>query len=210
MMKREFSKRDEGPMSLSGWLFADLFLALIVVGFSLSWVTKEEAAKSTEPPATTTTTTTIPMQPFETTTTLATVYQLSCQEFGIPLNQNLNEGLNETVFLINRAIRDEISRRGWNPDDVKPGLINLFAGYLKTGDITSDQSGAYSRAAALKQKLISEIPEFGQIDIRPAIATSTKVDTGLGGSTSFSSTSNSSYVMVIYFVYSGPPLSENC
>ncbi len=210
MMKREFSKRDEGPMSLSGWLFADLFLALIVVGFSLSWVPKEEAARSTEPPATTTTTTTIPMQPFETTTTVATVYQLSCQEFGIPLNQNLNEGLDGTVFLINRAIRDEISRRGWNPDDVKPGLINLFAGYLKTGDITSDQSGAYSRAAALKQKLISEIPEFGQIDIRPAIATSTKVDTGLGGSKSFSATNNSSYVMVIYFVYSGPPLSENC
>jgi len=210
VMKREFSKRDEGPMSLSGWLFADLFLALIVVGFSLSWVTKEEAAKSTEPPATTTTTTTIPMQPFETTTTVATVYQLSCQEFGIPLNLNLNEGLDETVRLINRAIRDEISRRGWNSNDVKPGLINLFAGYLETGDMKSDQRGASSRAEALKKKLVSEIPEFGRIDIRASIARSTQVDTGLGGSKSFSATNNSSYVMVIYFVYSGPPLSENC
>lgn len=210
MMKREFPKRDDGPMSLSGWLFADLFLALIVVGFSLSWVTKEEAAKSTEPPATTTTTTTIPMQPFETTTTLATVYQLSCQEFGIPLNLNLNEGLDETVRLIDRAIRDEISRRGWNSNDVKPGLINLFAGYLETGDVKSDQRGASSRAEALKKKLVLEIPEFARIDIRASIARSTQVDTGLGGSKSFSATSNSSYVMVIYFVYSGPPLSENC
>ena len=209
-MKREFSKRDEGPMSLSGWLFADLFLALIVVGFSLSWVTKEEAAKSTEPPATTTTTTTIPMQPQETTTTVPNVYQLSCQEFGIPLNQNLNESLDETVLLINRAIRDEISRRGWNPDDVKPGLINLFAGYLETGDIKSDQRGASSRADDLKKKLIAEIPEFARIDIRASIGRSTQVDTGLGGSENFSATTNSSYVMVIYFVYSGPPLNENC
>ena len=208
MMKREFSKRDEGPMSLSGWLFADLFLALIVVGFSLSWVTKEEAAKSTEPPATTTTTTTIPMQPQETTTTVPSVYQLSCQEFGIPLN--LNDGLDETVRLINRAIRDEISLRGWNPDDVKPGLINLFAGYLETGDIKSDQRGASSRADDLKKKLIAEIPEFARIDIRASIGRSTQVDTGLGGSKSFSATNNSSYVMVIYFVYSGPPLNENC
>jgi len=208
VMKRGFSKRDEGPMSLSGWLFADLFLVLIVVGFSLSWVTKEEATKSTEPPATTTTTTTIPMQPQETTTTVPNVYQLSCQEFGIPLN--LTDGLDETVRLINRAIRDEISRRGWNPDDVKPGLINLFAGYLDTGDIKSDQRGASSRADDLKKKLIIEIPEFARIDIRASIGRSTQVDTGLGGLKSFSATNNSSYVMVIYFVYSGPPLSENC
>jgi hypothetical protein len=207
-MKREFSKRDEGPMSLSGWLFADLFLALIVVGFSLSWVPKEEAARSTEPPATTTTTTTIPMQPFETTTTVATVYQLSCQEFGIPLN--LDEGLDATVTLIRRAISDEILRRGWNPDEVKPGLINLFAGYVETGDIKSDQRGASSRAENLKTQLITKIPDFGRIDIRTSIGRSIAVDTGLGGSTSFSAVSNSSYIMVIYFVYSGPPLSENC
>lgn len=193
-------------MSLSGWLFADLFLALIVVGFSLSWVTKEVATKSTEPPATTTTT--IPMQPLETTTTLPTVYQLSCQEFGIPINSD--EGLDATIVLIDRAISEEISRRGWNPEDVKPGLINLFAGYLETGDIKADQRSASSRALSLKSQIISKIPDFGRIDIRTSIGRSISVDTGLGGTTNLSAGSNSSYIMVIYFVYSGPPLDENC
>ena len=193
-------------MSLSGWLFADLFLALIVVGFSLSWVTKEVATKSTEPPATTTTT--IPMQPLETTTTLPTVYQLSCQEFGIPLNSD--EGLDATIVLIDQAISEEILRRGWNPDDVKPGLINLFAGYLETGDIKADQRSASSRALSLKSQIISKIPDFGRIDIRTSIGRSISVDTGLGGTTNLSAGSNSSYIMVIYFVYSGPPLNENC
>ena len=205
-MKREFSKRDEGPMSLSGWLFADLFLVLIVVGFSLSWVTKEVATKSTKPPATTTTT--IPMQPLETTTTLPTVYQLSCREFGIPLN--LNGGLDATIVLIRRAISDEILRRGWNPDDVKPGLINLFAGYLETRDIKADQRSANGRAAKLKTQLISKIPDFGRIDIRTSIARSMPVDTGLDGSKKISAGSNSSYIMVIYFVYSGSQLNEDC
>ena len=192
-------------MSLSGWLFADLFLVLIVVGFSLSWVTKEVATKSTKPPTTTTTTTT---QPLETTTTLPTVYQLSCQEFGIPLN--LNEGLDATIVLIRQAISDEILRRGWNPDDVKPGLINLFAGYLETGDIKADQRSASGRATKLKLQLISKIPDFGRIDIRASIARSISVDTGVDGSKNISARSNSSYIMVIYFVYSGSQLNEDC
>lgn len=58
---------DEQPASLAGWLYADLFLLLFVVGLSAAWITKKqdppvEAKKVPTTTTTTTTTTTIPRE----------------------------------------------------------------------------------------------------------------------------------------------------
>lgn len=50
---------DEQPASLAGWLYADLFLLLFVVGLSAAWITKkqEPPPQAKKVPATTTSTT---------------------------------------------------------------------------------------------------------------------------------------------------------
>jgi hypothetical protein len=57
---------DEQPASLAGWLYADLFLLLFVVGLSAAWITKKQdpppEAKATPTTSTSTTTTTLPKE----------------------------------------------------------------------------------------------------------------------------------------------------
>lgn len=55
---------DEQPASLAGWLYADLFLLLFVVGLSAAWITKKQdpPVEAKKVPTTTTTTTTIPRE----------------------------------------------------------------------------------------------------------------------------------------------------
>jgi hypothetical protein len=59
---------DEQPASLAGWLYADLFLLLFVVGLSAAWITKkqdpppESKATPTTSTSTSTTTTTLPKE----------------------------------------------------------------------------------------------------------------------------------------------------
>jgi len=57
---------DEQPASLAGWLYADLFLLLFVVGLSAAWITKKQdppvEAKKVPTTTTSTTSTTIPRE----------------------------------------------------------------------------------------------------------------------------------------------------
>lgn len=177
-MARRFGRKASSSEDGAGWIYADLFLALMVVGLGSAVIT---SASPNGPSA----------------TTAPKTFQLSCAEFSVRVPTNVRAGGPQ----VEKAIGSEIAKRGWSPDSSKPGLVIVMGGFSG-----SETPGAGDgRAKSILPALRASSPLIQQVEMRTAGARSVRVngaETSVGGA--------GSYLMVIYLLFSGPPLSEDC
>lgn len=174
-------RRPSGGEDGTGWIYADLFLALTIVGLGSAIVTVSSPAGGAAP------------------TTAPKTFQLSCREFAVKVPGNLNPERGGTQ--IEKAVADEIAERGWNADIAKPGFVLLMGGF---GDSESPGDGD-RRAKALLPRLRTSTELLQGVEMRTGGARSVRIDgknTTVGGA--------GSYLMVTYLLFSGPPLVEDC
>ncbi len=190
MSTRE-ERDSRNPLGLAGWLYADLFLALVIVGLAATTIRASSLATA-EPLETV----------VETTSTIPTVqFQLSCTEAFLP-----PELLFIDPELANRVtwwLEERIQERGWTLETAKPGLMFVYSGY--DGEGGGQISEAKSRANDMAVRLRSSVPLLSNVEIR-AGASKTQVindqKVSIGGSGSFAA--------IVYFVYRGAPVDEIC
>ncbi|MBJ7461446.1 MAG: hypothetical protein JHC90_07630, partial [Ilumatobacteraceae bacterium] len=108
MSRRLLSRRRHSGEDGAGWIYADLFLALMLVGLGSAIVT----SSSPSPAAQAATSTTVAS---------AKTFQLSCTEFVIRPESDLSPEVGGKQ--IEAAVGQEITRRGWAPDTAKPGFV---------------------------------------------------------------------------------------
>lgn len=174
-----FGRRGSQEEGGAGWIYADLFLALMVVGLGSSVITASApqggASATTAPPT----------------------FQLSCVEFSIRLPGNVRNG-GPTV---ETKVTEELQRRGWTADQAKPGLVIVMGGFA-ANESPGDGDG---RAKALLPALRASTPLLGRVEMRTGGARSVKVN-----GTTVNVGSAGSFVMVVYLLFSGPQLTEDC
>jgi hypothetical protein len=156
--RRKSSSGEDG----AGWIYADLFLALMIVGLGSSIVSTVSPAAGANPADRT--------------------FQLSCAEFAVrvPADVSATRGGAQ----IEQAIGAEIAKRGWSSDTAKPGLVILMGGFSG-----SETPGAGDgRAKSLLPRLRQSTPLLQQVEMRTAGARSVRVDgreTTVGGAGSY-------------------------
>ena len=177
-MRRRFGRRapqEDG----AGWIYADLFLALMVVGLGSAVITAASP------------------QGGATATTAPPTFQLSCVEFSIKVPGNVATGGPQ----IETKVTEELQRRGWTADQAKPGLVVVMGGF--SGSETPGAGDA--RAKSILPRLRKSTPLLERVEMRTGGARSVNVNgvnTGVGGA--------GSYLMVVYLLFSGPQLTEDC
>lgn len=171
--RRKPSSGEDG----AGWIYADLFLALMVVGLGSSVIsTSTPGAAASEQDKT---------------------FQLSCVEFAVKVPANVKE--NDPR--IDAGINAEIAKRGWTAENSKPGLVILMGGFSSS---EGPGNGDY-RAQRLLPSLRKSSALLSQVEMRTGGATAIRVNgtsSVVGGAGSF--------LMIVYLLFSGPPLSEVC
>lgn len=146
----------------AGWIYADLFLALMVVGLGSAVITASSPTSSA------------------TQTTAPPIFQLSCVEFAVKVPANLAKN----GARIDTAISRELAKRGWSPAQSKPGLVIVMGGF-NTGESPGDGDG---RAKAILGQLRKSTPLLSTVEMRTAGARSVRVDgtnTTVGGAGSY-------------------------
>lgn len=155
--RRKSSSGEDG----AGWIYADLFLALMIVGLGSAAVTTSPASGS--PSA-----------------TAPKAFQLSCAEFAVRVPGNIRGG----GAAIEQAVSAEIAKRGWSPDSSKPGLVIVMGGF---GGSESPGAGD-NRAQGILSQLRASTPLLQQVEMRTAGARAVKVNgvsTTVGGAGSY-------------------------
>lgn len=171
-----FRRRSSGGEDGTGWIYADLFLALTIVGLGSAVVTSSSPSSAAEAPKT---------------------FQLSCAEFPVRVPNNVRSNGAQ----IDTAISQEIAKRGWSAESSKPGLVIVMGGF-GSNESPGDGDG---RAKNLTPSLRAASPQLASVEMRTAGARSVTVNgqqTSVGGA--------GSYVLVVYLLYSGPALTEDC
>ena len=156
--RRQSSSGEDG----AGWIYADLFLALMIVGLGSAVITSSSpsgAASTTAPPT----------------------FQLSCAEFPVRVPGNLsgNGGAQ-----IEAAITSEISKRGWSGETAKPGLVIVFGGF-SDGEGPGDGD---RRAQGIRSVLRASTPLLQKVEMRSGGANSVTVNgkvNAVGGAGTF-------------------------
>jgi hypothetical protein len=179
-MFRSRRRRSTSEEDGAGWIYADLFLALMIVGLGSAVITSSSpsgAASTTAPPT----------------------FQLSCAEFAVKVPNNLSR--TNGGAQIEAAITSEISKRGWSGESAKPGLVIVFGGFAG-----GETAGAGDRRAQnLRATLRSAVPQFQQVEMRTGGAQNVTVNgssTNVGGVGSF--------LLVVYLLFNGAALTEDC
>lgn len=174
-------RRKSGGEDGVGWIYADLFLALTIVGLGSAIVTVSSPAGGATP------------------TTAPKTFQLSCREFAVRVPGNLSPERGGTQ--IEEAVAAEIAERGWTAEVAKPGFVLVMGGF---GSSESPGDGD-RRAKNLLPRLRQSTELLQGVEMRTGGAQSVRIDgknTQVGGAGSF--------VMVTYLLFSGPPLVEDC
>lgn len=174
-------RRKNGGEDGVGWIYADLFLALTIVGLGSAIVTVSSPAGGAVP------------------TTAPKTFQLSCREFAVRVPGNLSPERGGSQ--IEEAVAAEIAERGWTAEVAKPGFVLVMGGF---GSSESPGDGD-RRAKNLLPRLRQSTELLQGVEMRTGGARSVRIDgktTQVGGAGSF--------LMVTYLLFSGPPLVEDC
>ncbi len=156
-----FRRKSNSGEDGAGWIYADLFLALMIVGLGSAAVTTSSASGSTQ-------------------TTAPKAFQLSCAEFAVRVPGNIRAG----GAAIENAVSAEIAKRGWTSDSSKPGLVIVMGGF---GGSESPGAGD-ARAQSILGQLRASTPLLQQVEIRTGGARTVRVNgvnTTVGGAGSY-------------------------
>jgi hypothetical protein len=174
-----FGRKSNSGEDGTGWIYADLFLALTIVGLGSAVITSSTPSPSAAD--------------------APKIFQLSCAEFSVPVPANISATTGGKQ--IEGAIGAEIAKRGWAPESSKPGFAIVMGGF----EGSEGPGAGDGRAKALLGRLRASSPLLKQIEMRTAGARSVGVngtETSVGGAGSF--------LMVVYLLFSGPQLTEDC
>jgi hypothetical protein len=163
----------------AGWIYADLFLALMVVGLGSAVITASSP------------------QGGATATTAPPTFQLSCVEFPVRVPANIKSGGPK----IEVAITEELQKRGWTADQAKPGLVIVMGGFGGSESPGDGDSRAKSRLPLLRKST----PLLERVEMRTGGAQVVTVNgdkVSVGGA--------GTYLMIVYLLFSGPVLEEDC
>jgi hypothetical protein len=133
-----FARRSHSAEDGTGWIYADLFLAMMVVGLGSAIVTTSMPTNGGTPQEKT--------------------FQLSCQEFAIKLPGNpTNAGP-----VVESEVAAEIARRGWSPEASKPGLAIVVGGYNEN----EEPRDGDTRARSILSRLRASTPILENVEMR--------------------------------------------
>ncbi len=185
-MSRGFARRGGGDESgAAGWIYADLFLAMMVVGLGSAVVTTVGAG-GTKPL----------VEP------LVSTFRLSCEEFLVPLSAGLvSRGKTAIGASVDAAVAKELAKRGWETDQGKPGLV-IVAGGVSSNETAGDGD---ARAQRLSPTIRNSSELLKSVEIRTIGASAVRLN---GARKLIGSAGN--YGLIVYLVYSGGELLENC
>lgn len=188
-----FRRRRGSGEDGAGWIYADLFLALTIVGLGSAIITSGDVFGSGTPTSTTTTVATDATLP---------AFQLSCEEFGVGLPRaTVVAGTASVGAAIQKAVMREIARRGWNESQAKPGLV-ILAGGFDEGQVHGDGD----RLAQEKSLLVrSSTDLLTSVEMRTTGARFLRVN---GERVAVGNAND--YLLIVYLVYSGRAIDENC
>jgi len=141
--RRSTSSGEDG----AGWIYADLFLALMIVGLGSAVVTTSSPSGAAAPPT----------------------FQLSCTEFPVKVPGNLSS---DGGAQIEAAISSEINKRGWSGETAKPGLVIVFGGF-SAGEGPGDGD---RRAQGIRSALRASSPLLEKVEMRSGGASSVTVN----------------------------------
>lgn len=172
-------------VSSAGWLYADLLLALTIIGFGTI-----VARKDTDPPITTTTTTTTTMVPLSST-------NLNCNEFAIILDSFSDESAVNQV--VDSEVRAAINEFGLPIDKTQVGLVLVYGGYASTESVRQGKDHAKSFVPKLRQTNWLNRSEL-------VVGGANEVDIG----NERKSVSAKQILLKIYLVYQGDANKSGC
>lgn len=181
-------RRDTSGHDIAGWLYADVFLALMIMGVGSSVVVRQMIPSDSV----------LPPPAAANTTSLGTV---SCREFAIRVDAQTADASDAVLAdVVTSAVNGEIFARGWSIDNAQPALVIVLGGfelYESAGD--GDVS-----ARAFRARVRRVVPEFANVEMRTGgsrsvVVNDERVDVG----------NNGDFVLVVYLLHSGE-IEQEC
>jgi len=126
-----FNKRGNNLVSSAGWLYADLLLALTIIGFGTI-----VARKETDPPP--------PPKVSQLSST-----NLNCNEFAIRLDSGSAQPLVSQI--VDDEVRNAISNGNLPIDQTRVGLVIIYGGYGSNETVTDGKTHAKNFIPKIKQ-----------------------------------------------------------
>lgn len=194
-MPRQYENADSDELSVAGWVYADLLLALSIVALgatSFLVVAKNLPADDSVSSSTTISTTTIPE---------IQVANLSCDELVFRFTQSELEASAASLGeRFDDRVRQHAATNGLR--DAKVGIMLLFGGYDTRSESASDGK---KRADQIKSAIRSTSLQLRSVETRTGGASQITQGTAVldvGGPKDFA--------IIAYLVYDGNPNSSGC
>jgi len=169
---------------IAGWLYADVFLALMIMGVGSSVVVRQMVpSDSAVPPPT------------------ATQATVSCREFAVPVNGQLADGSDTALAeYVTAAVDGEVMQRGWTSDVARPALVIVLGGF----ELYESAGDGDANARVLRARLRRVVPMLANVEMRTGGSRSALVD-----SNQIAVGNNGDFVLVVYLLHSNN-VEEEC
>lgn len=164
---------------MAGWLYADVFLALMIMGVGSSVVVRQMVPSDlvSPPPAAANTPTAI----------------VSCNEMAVRLDAATIDGTDDELSrVISDAMNAEITQRGWSVDGAQPALVIVLGGF----ELYESAGDGDANARALRTRLQRVVPILAEVEMRTGGSRSVMVNNApvnVGNSGEF--------VLVVYLLH---------
>lgn len=161
-----------------GWLYADIFLALMIVGFGSSVVVRQvvPSVSASSPPD-----------------TMATTH-FSCVEFAVAIPAQIaDDSDNNLDAHITNKVNEEITRRGWDLTAANVGFVIVAGGF----ELYENAGDGDMNARSMRSRLQRVSPLLSGVEMRTAGARSVSINDA-----SVSVGNNGDYALVVYLLHS--------
>jgi len=181
-------RRDTSGHDIAGWLYADVFLALMIMGVGSSVVVRQMIPSDSV----------LPPPAAADAVSLATV---SCREFAIRVDAQTADSSDAVLAeVVSAAMFTEVSARGWRVDDVRPAMVIVLGGF----EMYESAGDGDASARAFRSRIRGVVPELANVEMRTggsrsAVVNDQRVDVG----------NNGEFVLVVYLMHSGE-IEQEC
>ncbi len=159
-----------------GWLYADIFLALMIVGVGSSVVVRQVVPSVSASPS--------------PATGMST--RLSCNEFAVSIPALVADASDDVVLgHVTQQLNDEIARRGLTSDTATPALVLVMGGF----ELYENAGDGEVNARTMRSRLRKIVPPFLDVEMRTGGSRSAVVD---GVRTTVGN--NGDYLLVVYLL----------
>jgi hypothetical protein len=162
---------------IAGWLYADVFLALMIMGVGSSVVVRQmiPSDSAAPPPA-------------------AAQATVSCREFAVPVNAQIVDGTDAALAdYVTAAVDRQVMQRGWTSDVARPALVIVLGGF----ELYESAGDGDANARVLRTRLRRVVPMLTNVEMRTGGSRSALVD-----SDQIVVGNNGDFVLVVYLLHS--------